>query len=87
MKNEERLKTLDQCFIVISNLFFFFADILTVYVTLSLYSFGYADNLSFFLEVESIFLCQNTSLPYLIRKLLLVIGDCTARIGIPYEAI
>lgn len=45
------------------------------------------DNLSFFLEVESIFLCQNTSLPYLIRKLLLVIGDCTARIGIPYEAI
>lgn len=45
------------------------------------------DNLSFFLEVKGIFLCQNTSLPYLIRKLLLVIGDCTARIGIAYEAI
>ena len=45
------------------------------------------DNLSFFLEVKGIFFSQNTGLPYLIRKLLLIVGDCTTRIGIADEAI
>ncbi len=45
------------------------------------------DNLSFFFEIESIFLGQNTCLPYLIWKLLLIVGDCTPWVRVAHKSI